>query len=149
MIAKDSMLITSYHDTAFDHDRRLKAVKRVTGILRRYPREVGIVCTGLSGIMVGTAVAERTKRDFAIVRKPGEITNSSNAIEGYTMEKFVIVDDFMQSGATIERILTMMNKRYDCAAECVSIILYDGWHHDSYTFKKCHIPVFGLSTSDI
>lgn len=141
---KGNSLVTGYHDTAFDHDRRLRAVKRVTSILRRYPREVGIVCTGLSGIMVGTAVAARTKRDFAIVRKPKEVTNSSNQIEGYTMEQYVIVDDFNETGETIERILTMMDKRCECSAECVGIIMYDGWDNRPHFFKDRNIPMFGL-----
>ena len=117
------MLVTSYHDVAFDHKRREKAVIRVTKAIARYPHSVGIVCTGLSGILVGVSAAEKTEREFAIVRKPNEQSHGCQ-VEGYKLAEYVIVDDFMDSGDTIRNILTAMEKRN--TATCKAIILYDG-----------------------
>ena len=61
-----ALLLTGYHNTSFDHIARQQAVKRVTRILRRFPRSVGIVCTGISGVLVAVPAAEKTNREFAI-----------------------------------------------------------------------------------
>lgn len=116
-------LVTSYHDTAFDHTRRAKAVHRITKTLARFPREVGIVCTGLSGILIGVPAAEKTERQFAIVRKKGETSHACNEVEGYKLAEYVIVDDFIDSGDTIRRIIDAMNKRNE--SSCRAVLLYD------------------------
>jgi len=113
-------LLTGYHDIAFDTVKRKKAVNRIATQL---PADVGIVCTGLSGILVGVALANKTKRPFAIVRKPGDNTHSSFTVEGYLFDQYVIVDDFIEYGGTIRRILREMYKHND-ESECRGIMLY-------------------------
>lgn len=141
-------LLTGYHDTAFNHDRRQIAVKRVCETLRRYPREVGIVCTGLSGILVAVPAAELTKREFAIVRKPGEKNHSNYVVEGYTFSEYVIVDDFVDEGKTLQRLLRIMSNRWGMPDPpvCKGIILYDNSPMD-FSYKGQEIPVIGLDTT--
>lgn len=117
-------LITGYHEIAFSHEARGKAVERLAGALLEYPQNVGIVCTGLSGILVGVALADHTKREFAIVRKPNEETHSSYSVEGYILDEYVIVDDFMDGGETVKRILEKMSDR-TLQSVCRGILLYN------------------------
>ena len=143
-----------YHPSAFDYDKRTAAIKRITKILRRFPRTVGIACTGISGITLGTLVAHQTKRELIVVRK-GESTHSMFKVEGYTPEQYVIVDDFMDSGHTIRRITQEMRTRHIYAepkpSECVGVILYNGTRNDSRVdsieINNESLPVYVLSTA--
>jgi adenine/guanine phosphoribosyltransferase-like PRPP-binding protein len=91
---------------------------------------------------VGVAVAERTKREFAIVRKAGEKSHSYRTIEGYDFSEYVIVDDFIDEGKTVSRILCQMHLRVNNPhPKCLGIILYtDDGKHD-FEFMGNPIPV--------
>lgn len=120
------MLVTSYHETAFTRRRRKAAVSRIVKALKKYPKNVGLAFTGLSGTIVGTFAADRTGRQFAIVRKPGEESHG-DTIEGYTLNKYVIIDDFIETGSTILRIMRQLEKYKlidQRTPECVGILLY-------------------------
>lgn len=139
-------LVTGYHYTAFDHVTRRSAVDRVLKKLQYFPEDVGIVCTGLSGILVGVPVAEQSDREFAIVRKPNESCNSSYKIEGYTFTNYVIVDDFISGGETIRRVLEVMNDTRP-ESNCLGILLYDGLSGEfdkRYDYFKKPIPIFSV-----
>lgn len=117
------MLVTSYHETSFTRRRRNAAVGRIVKALKKYPKNVGIAFTGLSGIIVGTFAADQTGRQFAIVRKSGE-NSHGDPIEGYRLNQYVIVDDFIDSGDTILRIMRQLEKYNGADCECVGILLY-------------------------
>ena len=75
---------------------------------------------------IGFPVADRTGRDFAVVRKKGDSAHATQMVEGYSCNKYVIIDDFIASGSTIARVMEEM-KAYTGDAECVGIVLYGSW----------------------
>ena len=136
------MLTTSYHEIGFEHDARHKAAERVMKGLTEYDRSVGLVFTGLSGILVGLPVADLTQRQFAVVRKPNDSSHACYLVEGYSFSEYVIVDDFMSSGDTIKRIIDTMRERD--GSVCKGILFYDNHRAgkgDTFKYKEQVIPI--------
>lgn len=118
MIACNMNISSSYHHSTFDHATRTKAVQDAIAFFANVPSEVGIVMTGLSGMLIGLIVAHQTQRPFAIVRKPKEVSHG-NHVEGYVCKEYMIVDDFVDSGATVANIRKALPDRI-----CLGVYTY-------------------------
>jgi len=72
-------------------------------------------------------------------------------VEGHTPQEYVIVDDFMDSGRTIRRIIKQITTTDSgrCDSKCVGVILYDGTHNETYISQMEELgqafPVYNLS----
>lgn len=87
-----------------------------------------VVFRGFSGAIIGAPVALQLKKDWALVRKPNDASHTSNRIEGSVWGRYVIVDDFIDSGKTMRAILETVKEYGSTLAECLGCILYDqGW----------------------
>lgn len=64
-----------------------------------------IVSTGLSGALVVPTLARAFDKYFAIVRKPTDSSHSDAPFEGTIGDKWVFVDDFISTGATLYRVV--------------------------------------------
>ena len=68
---------------------------------------------------------------MSLVRKPGDSSHSDARIEGVVGNKYIILDDFVSSGATVREIVVTVKMdscgRYD-EAECVGVYMW----HESY-----------------
>ena len=106
---------------------------------------------GTSGAALAYPLSARLNIPLICVRKPDEVSHGFK-IEGTqrNVRKYVIIDDFTESGKTIKAILKQIDKKSDWTkdgkAECVGIILYnvgyDGrWDKAFITFKKKKIPI--------
>ncbi len=72
-----------------------------------------IVCTGVSGMLVGPALALAMRKKICIVRKPDDHQNHAMArIESgmETDDRWIFVDDLICSGGTEQRVSSIMNK---------------------------------------
>ena len=78
-------------------------VKNAQEVLEKveYDTMIGI---GLSGTLVVPLIARAMGKNFAIVRKPNDSNHRERAVEGYVGESWIFVDDFVSSGATLERV---------------------------------------------
>lgn len=87
-----------------------------------------IVCSGVSGIVFAVQLAQRMGRKVAIVRKDGDGTHSTNKIEANCFPneigKYIIVDDLIDSGKTIDRIVAAMKKHAPRKTKHVATYLY-------------------------
>lgn len=90
------------------------------------------VGTGISGSIGAPLVADTMDKFFAIVRKPGVSSHSSEEVEGSIRngERWAIVDDFIDSGATLARIFEAVSRYisdqfYDNETEFVGAYLYE------------------------
>jgi hypothetical protein len=63
-----------------------------------------IVGSGLSGALVIPTLAQAFGVTWAVVRKPEDGSHSSWSIEGVIGERWVFVDDLMDSGKTFRRV---------------------------------------------
>jgi hypothetical protein len=58
------------------------------------------VCRGLSGVLVAPLLARAMSRNFLIVRKTNEGSNSGSQIEGTFGHRWIFLDDFIACGGT-------------------------------------------------
>jgi adenine/guanine phosphoribosyltransferase-like PRPP-binding protein len=89
-----------------------------------------LVFRGFSGAVVGPAVALKLKKRWVLVRKPDDNAHSGRRLEGMVQGKYVIIDDFIDSGATIKAIVEAINVTCHGIVECVGVVLYEqAWCH--------------------
>lgn len=83
-----------------------------------------IAFRGMSGALVAPSVAMRMSKGMLMVRKESDSTHSCTRVEGTSnTARYIIVDDFLSTGATCRDICAdMANKRP--GAVCVGIVLY-------------------------
>jgi adenine/guanine phosphoribosyltransferase-like PRPP-binding protein len=86
-----------------------------------------IVFRGFSGAVIAPTVAAKLGKMWALVRKPGDSAHSSRRVEGIVRGKYVIVDDFIDSGNTIRETVKAVGQQVVPAepAKCVGVVLYD------------------------
>ena len=102
-----------------------------------------VVVHGNSGVSCGFAALMLSAVDFNIVllRKDNDNSHGSpiEGPEGHFLERYLILDDFVSTGATLNRIrdkITMLRKQanpFEAGPECVGVVLYG--HHSSSSFK--------------
>jgi len=86
-----------------------------------------IAFRGASGMMIAPMVAHTLKKDFILVRKElsEEKRHSYYELEGKeTVSNYIIIDDGIDEGNTINKILAAMKNRYR-ASFCYKIFLYN------------------------
>ena len=110
-------MTTSYIEELFNptHRHDMLAAARKT-----LPADVTLVGTGVSGSISVVTLATALELPFAIVRRPGDGSHSysaSNSVDGYVEgylehQRWVFVDDFVATGATLLRVLRAMKKQF-------------------------------------
>lgn len=92
-----------------------------------YDTMVGI---GLSGALVVPVLAKALHKDWAIIRKPGESKHTAQPWEGTIGERWLFVDDFIATGATLRQVKvtidTQFGARPDYRTALVGAYLYEG-----------------------
>lgn len=96
--------MSSYFNEAIDPSTRVEVVDRVVRDLSGTGIDT-IVVSGMSGVVVGAVAAIRLGVNLVIVRKPDDSTHSRDNIVGTIGNKYVVLDDFVESGATVNRIV--------------------------------------------
>jgi adenine/guanine phosphoribosyltransferase-like PRPP-binding protein len=71
-----------------------------------------IIGTGLSGTVFAAKVADGIGVNFAILRKEGVRSHSSNDIEGTIGTRWVFGDDFVATGSTCARVVEYMRENH-------------------------------------
>ncbi len=134
-------------ETREQHQRKVAARVR-----RRFPRAASIVCTGVSGLLIGPAVATLLKLPLVVVRRKGDPSHSSRPCEGDRVDPYVIVDDLTASGATIARICDALGD--PTGRHCVGVVTLgngnsNGWDYLTALPKRfakrklvsCEVPL--------
>jgi hypoxanthine phosphoribosyltransferase len=111
-----------------------------------------MVGTGLSGALVVPTLARATKKLFAIVRKDDDLlSHHETKVEGTIGERWIFVDDFVSSGATLRRVVQAIrrqvdgyNQRYGDATAGKHHIRYVG----RYTYAGYPGPMYVPAKSD-
>jgi adenine/guanine phosphoribosyltransferase-like PRPP-binding protein len=121
----------SYMGRVFDPEELSKTVKLCKKALRKVEFD-SFVFRGTSGLVVGAPLALTCKKPLGVVHKPGG--HSKKGYKGLRKPgRYVIVDDFIESGATMRKILKdpVLKER---GGKCVAILLYwdnsDKYHGD-------------------
>lgn len=93
------MIVSDYFDTVFDYKQmRERAEAALAGV--EYDVLVG---TGVSGMLGAAVTGTLLDKPYAVVRKDEDAsTHSLRRVEGHLLPRFVVVDDFVASGYTVE-----------------------------------------------
>lgn len=109
-----------------------------------------IAYRGNSGALVAPAVAARMGKRLIMSRKPGENSHSSSHIEGPKWAlRYVIVDDFVSTGRTINTIVDDVAGGLNVGSVCVGLVEYTKLpFYDTTPFRGCgmtySIPRFAI-----
>ena len=118
-----------------------------------------VVVHGNSGVSCGFAALMMTKEDFNLVllRKDNDSSHGApiEGPDGRRLDKYLILDDFVSSGATMNRIRDKIDTLHAQVAwssprpECVGIVLY-GYHHTkSFEFADGYsVPVLNRESPE-
>lgn len=126
----DGRIIQGANHTAqiLNHKLRKDIINRAIQVLSNYKFD-SIACCGISGLMVVPTLCERLNKNIIIVRKENEKRYSPFDYEGAVPSNYIIVDDLICSGNTINRITKLLNEEIP-SAKCV------GYY--SYLYSQCH-----------
>lgn len=81
-----------------------------------------IACCGVSGFMVVPEIAEKLNKNIVVIRK--QIDGYSNfLVEGATTNKYIIIDDLICSGDTIQYIINTIYEETPMS-KCVGVYCY-------------------------
>jgi adenine/guanine phosphoribosyltransferase-like PRPP-binding protein len=102
-----------------------------------------VVGIGLSGTMPLVPVRQKSGVNVRALRKDGVESHggASASSEYMTQARYVILDDFVESGRTLVGLRARMEKLYP-QWECVGVLLY-GQYLSPNTFTD--IPIIGLA----
>jgi len=106
-----------------------------------------VAFTGVSGSLLGPTIAMHFKKRVVIIRKNIMGTHSNRMVEGdiKRCHKYIIIDDVVESGRTIQRIV---KKIADSGhnSRCVGVFLYNNSldNFDKETDIGPNIPVFSF-----
>lgn len=137
----------SYLGACLDRDRRNKTVARCVRHLKPIAHTFDAVAiTGVSGL-IGAAVADRLKKGIIVVRK-GEQRHSSHRVEGSLAERYIFIDDQIDTGQSIKRVLNNIRTHHNPKAQCVGIYLWwtgvaegENMHHVMEWANPTNIPI--------
>lgn len=146
---------TSYLDSIFQsplkYKRLINKIADQMLALKKKTKFGAMAFRGSSGAALAYPLSAQLNIPIICIRKPDDRSHGLS-IEGTqrNIKKYVIVDDFMESGKTIKAIIEAINKKKDYfdegRAECVGIILYTvaqrgEWNSKFFTYKKKKIPI--------
>jgi hypoxanthine phosphoribosyltransferase len=103
----------------------LKLRQIVNNAIRTLPKKKfdSIAFRGMSGAIVAPIIAMKLKKNLIMVRKNGEETHSLSKVEGFSRSKrYIIVDDFIESGETAANIYFEV-KDFAPKAECIGLLV--------------------------
>lgn len=151
------MILSGGYATRYRMSAVRKRAEYAASAINKMMAETGatsVVVHGNSGVSCGFAALMLSDVDFNIVllRKDNDNSHGSpiEGPEGHFLERYLILDDFVSTGATMNRIrdkIIMLHKQsnpFEDAPECVGIVLYGHHGSDSFKFADGHtVPARG------
>jgi orotate phosphoribosyltransferase len=122
----------AYLDETLQSNKRKNLIRESVAIIKRYfanldkkYKPTAIACSGVSGLLIAPAIADALGLDLIVVRKnDDEGTHSSCRVEGVACDNYLIVDDFVSTGATVKHIMGEIYNKLCKYSECVGVYSY-------------------------
>lgn len=155
----------SYHKTVRPEDL-MQVVDGTAAAIKFWLTDTGtkvthIVCTGSSGQAVAWPVSYKLGIPVCVVRKKGEESHAGQITGEGFLGAYIVIDDLIDSGATLVRVFDTITKAYEKRAEaglsadelerpsphCAAVFLYNESDWSPYrsgtvrTFKDTGVPV--------
>lgn len=88
----------------------------------------------MSGAIIAAIVANRMNLDLIVIRKMGT-SHSYHDLEGPIGVPYVIIDDFMDTGKTLETIIEVTLKHRFSIQDCIGVYLYNTMEYSRIVTK--------------
>jgi adenine/guanine phosphoribosyltransferase-like PRPP-binding protein len=96
---------TCYLWEAFDLVGRAELRSRIERALLPHRHKFdALIATGASGLLMASVLSDRFDIPLAVARKPGEGSHAQLDIEGANVSRYLMVDDFVAGGGTVQRV---------------------------------------------
>lgn len=106
-----------------NHKERNRIIIKAVCDLRKIANDFdSISCCGVSGLMVVPQIAELLNKNILIIRK-NEKRYSEFRTEGIAPLRYVVIDDLICSGTTINHITNIIKDEYP-RAKCIGVYFY-------------------------
>jgi adenine/guanine phosphoribosyltransferase-like PRPP-binding protein len=133
---KPSSYFTGYLRSVFDVQEYFHVINKLVVKIKKFQQNKpfdAIAFTGTSGAAVAFTLAYKLKVPLICIRKTTDKSHYKNIYEGIeNIKRYIIVDDFIETGSTIDRIKKGVCSRSE-GAKLVGIFLYrDCWHNLKY-----------------
>lgn len=110
-----------------------EAVKRLKSCSIEFD---AIAFRGMSGALIAPCIADALGKEIICVRNPSTQSHSDYRVEGLeTTCKYIIVDDFVCVGVTVESIAEDVKQFLNENSELVGVYLYNSWGDPPEGFK--------------
>lgn len=131
-----------YLGPALSREGRREIIAEAIERLRPHAEKFkAIAVTGMSGLLIGPAIADALDKDVIIVRKNENCHARYGPVEGALCSTYCIVDDMTCSCDTLRTIINKlaMSKEFKDARP-VSIYLYLEHYRSVFCFEELSIP---------
>lgn len=142
--------LESVYGSPLKYKRLIDKIAKRLITLKKKKSFGAIAFRGASGSALAYPLSARLNIPLIYVRKSIEPSHGFS-IEGTqrNIKRYVIIDDFLESGRTIKAIIAAIDRKEDSfndgKTECVGIIFYDVEPHKLnkkfFTYKKKKIPI--------
>jgi orotate phosphoribosyltransferase-like protein len=136
-MAKSGLILgAAYNTDLFVHETFVKKVGSIVVGLHRLRELVEfdtLAVTGKSGMAIAFGIQMLTNEfPFFVVKKQGEENHSGpiNGRPGHQVEKYIILDDFIDTGATVERIEKEVKSCAKCNREIPPLLVGAALYND-------------------
>lgn len=117
--------LTDHGRKNYNHKERLELIQRIVKRLTSKKESFdAIAVSGYSMALVGTVVAYSLEKNLILVRKECDKRYSEFRVEGTSHQRYIIIDDFMETGETIKRVVKEVNQNLP-GCVCVAVGTYD------------------------
>lgn len=141
----------SYLNEMFDLEQRKDRINMAAKIiLEKYPDgNITLVGTGLSGTIPVSILSHKLNLPMAIVRKEPSPNSTYQVESTEIIRDYIILDDFIFEGGTVENIINKIKKRH-CQANCLEYIglrkvtnCYPGQEHNQIFIDNAEAKLRG------
>ena len=150
-------MAAGYLKHAFDPKLTRRVALETCKVMQYVDADI-VVVRGLSGSLIASAMSTLFGIPFAVVRKPGETSHSLAAIEiagdWPRYDNWIIVDDFIATGHTVEEIGRAVKERKNDFGEiqgrCVGIVLYGSRRrkYENWDINGKQVQIYPIDVGD-
>jgi adenine/guanine phosphoribosyltransferase-like PRPP-binding protein len=137
-----------YLAPCLDAKKRRALITKIVSELKPIAKSFdAIAVSGYSMALIAPIVAYRLHKPVVLVRKEGHKTHSGWIVESAAPGpktslasgwKYIVIDDMIDSGETLEYIISQIKKSEGEDCVCVGVYLYHCRTPDSYEVLKTH-----------
>lgn len=128
---------SGYFDGVLEPNKLIQTVAYAQRTLQRQKWKFDvIVCQGLSGMAVSLPLGFSMKIPVVIARKSLQGTHASSFLEGVSGPwRYIIVDDFPETGNTIDNIINTVKNHGTIDSHLAGVLFYNMKHVDAEEYK--------------